>query len=467
MSLVVMGAAEPRISSPSRSVTTTRGDELIEFAERMGIELMPWQKTLAHRGLETNPDGGWRYKTVVVLVGRQSGKTTFCKLLALWRMSTEPGALVLGAAQSMDISKEAWSGAAELAVEHGLAEDRKVRRANGDVCLTLLNRSRYRIAATSAGAGRGLSVDLLVMDEARMQRDFTAWSALSKTTIARPNSQTWVISNAGDAESVLLNTLREKGMTGSDEALGLFEWSADPELDISDPVGWAQGCPGIGYTVPLDAIEAAFGTDPPAVFRTEIRCERVVSLDGAVDMQAWSASQDPAVTLDAYRERVALCLDVSVDARHASLVAAVVDDQGRVRLEAVAAWDSVREAARALPGWLERVKPVSWGWFPGGGSARLAAEIGELGGKEIGGPEAARACMAFADQVQAGQVLHAGDALLSTHVGAAQKHWSGDTWRFARPRTGGDIDAAYAAAGALHLARVDASKPPRAPVFVI
>ncbi|MDP9144316.1 MAG: terminase [Actinomycetota bacterium] len=467
MSLSVMGAAEPRISSPSRAVTTTRGHELIEFAESVGVELMPWQKTLALRGLETNPDGGWRYKTVVVLVGRQSGKTTFCKLLALWRMVHEPKSLVLGAAQSMDISKEAWAGAAELAVEHGFAEERKVRRANGDVCLTLLNGSRYRIAATSAGAGRGLSVDLLVMDEARMQRDFTAWSALSKTTIARPNSQTWVISNAGDAESVLLNTLREKGVTGSDEALGLFEWSADPSLDIADPVGWAQGCPGIGHTVPLSAIEAAFGTDPPAVFRTEIRCERVVSLDGAVDMQAWGASFDPAMTLDAYRSSVRLCLDVSVDGSHASLVAAVVDDKGRVRLEPVAAWEGAREAARGLPGWLERVKPAAWGWFPGGPAARVAAEIGLLGGQEITGPAAQRACMAFADEVQAGNVLHGGDPLLTQHVGAAQKYWQGETWRFARPRQGGDVDAAYAAAGALYLARVAAAKPARPKVFVV
>ncbi len=461
----LQGSREPRISSRSRGVT--RGPELIAFAASHGVTFLPWQEELALRALEVDDSGAWRYRTIVVCVGRQSGKTTFCKVLALWRMLEHPGTLVVGAAQSLDISREAWAGAVEIAQDYLPADIENIRRANGEQCLTLKNRSRYRIVATSAGAGRGLSVDLLVMDEARMQRDWLAWSALSKTTIARPGSQTWVISNAGDAESIVLNTLREKGITGGDEALGLFEWSADPELDISDPVGWAQGCPGIGYTVPLDAIEAAFGTDPPAVFRTEIRCERVVSLDGAVDMQAWSASQDPAVTLDAYRERVALCLDVSVDARHASLVAAVVDDQGRVRLEAVAAWDSVREAARDLPGWLERIKPVVWGWFPGGGSARLAAEIGELGGKEIGGPEAARACMAFADQVQAGQVLHAGDALLSTHVGAAQKHWSGDTWRFARPRTGGDIDAAYAAAGALHLARIDGAAPPRPAVFVV
>lgn len=462
----VLGSRTPRISSPHAG--ESRGPELIAFARSLGVTFLPWQEELALRALQVSADGTWRYRTVVVLVGRQSGKTTFCKVLALWRMLQDEGSLVVGAAQSLDISREAWAGAVDLALDNpDKVSATNVRRANGEQCLTLSNRSRYRIVATSAGAGRGLSVDLLVMDEARMQRDWLAWSALSKTTIARPNSQIWVISNAGDAESVVLNTLREQGMNGTSETLGLFEWSADPDLDISDPVGWAQGCPGIGHTVPLEAIEAAFGTDPPAVFRTEIRCERVVSLDGAVDMQAWQASLDPQVTLDAYRDRVHVCLDVSVDGSHAALVAAVVDEHGRVRVEAVQAWDSAREASRALPGLLERVAPVTWGYFPGGPAARLAADLGHLGGVELSGPEAARACMAFADQVQAGQVRHAGDALLSTHVGAAQKHWVGDTWRFARPRTGGDIDAAYAAAGALHLARHAAAKPERAPVFVI
>lgn len=457
----LLGSRLPRVCSPARPGTGTRGPELIAFAASLGVVFLPWQEELANRALEVDDAGAWRYRTVVVLVGRQSGKTTFCKVLALWRMLEQPGALVVGAAQSLDISREAWAGAVELALDNGL-DVSNVRRANGEQCLTLGNRSRYRIVATSAGAGRGLSVDLLVMDEARMQRDWLAWSALSKTTIARSGSQTWVISNAGDDESVVLNGLRAKGVEGGDDALGLFEWSGDPALDVGDPVGWAQGCPGIGHTVPLSAVEAAFGTDPAAVFRTEILCQHVVALDGAVDMAAWGSCRDDATDLGLFREKVCLGLDVSVDGSHVSLVAACVDDRGLVRVETVAGWESPTEAARALPGWVERVRPRVVGWFPGGPASTLGLELRSVVAEELQGRGVQEACMSFAELVAAGSLRHAGDELLTAHVGHAVKHHMGDTWRFARPRLGGNVDGAYAAAAAVFLARGLPPAPARA-----
>lgn len=460
----VVGCRNPRLFT-SEAPKRTRGPELIAFAKKIGCEFIPWQEELALRALEVDEAGQYRYRTVVVLVGRQSGKTTFCKVLALWKMVEDGAKLVVGAAQSLDISREAWQGAVDLALDWNESVVGQVRRANGEQCLTLVDGSRYRITATTPGAGRGLSVDLLVMDEVRMQRDWGAWSALSKTTIARPNSQTWCISNAGDDQSVVLNTLREKALGGED-GLGLFEWSADPASDIGDEGSWAQGCPGIGYTIPIGAIRSAFGTDPPAVFRTEIRCERVASLDGAVDMAAWEACRDGSATLDAYRDRVALCLDVAVDGTHVSLVAAAVDDQGMVRVETVDAWESPYEAARALPGLLERVKPRVFGWFPGGPAVALAGDLSVKGSQELKGADVTEACMAFADAVQALAVRHGGDPLLTRHVGQSEKYRQGDAWRFQRPRLGGNVDAAYAAAGAVLLARQVASKKRRGPLFI-
>jgi hypothetical protein len=462
----LVGSRNPRLFTSSPSVST-RGPEFIRWANAVGVTLLPWQEELAIRALAVDGNGAYVYRTVVVLVGRQSGKTTFCKVLALWKMLEDDAKLVVGAAQSLDISREAWMGAVDLALENGFVEDARgtVRRANGEQCLTLPGGARYRITATTAGAGRGLSVDLLVMDEARMQRDWSAWSALSKTTIARPNSQVWVISNAGDDQSVVLNTLREKALSGDDPRLGLFEWSADPALPLEDRTSWAQGCPGVGHTVPWDALEAAFGTDPPAVFRTEIRCERVASLDGAVDMAAWRSCMDTSVTLDGLRDRIALCVDVSTDGSHVTLMAAAVDDAGFVRVEPVDAWSTPYDASLALPGWLERIKPRVFGWFPGGPAGALGQDL--RGGEEIKGIGVAEACMSFAEQVQALRVRHGGDPLLDAHVAAAEKYRVGDAWRFARPRLGGNVDAAYAAAGAVYLARHAMSLPVAAKAFVL
>jgi hypothetical protein len=60
--------------------------------------------------------------------------------------------------------------------------------------------------------------------------------------------------------------------------------------------------------------------------------------------------------------------------------------------------------------------------------------------------------------------VHGGDALLNGHLGGAKKYHSGDGWRFVRRGTG-HVDAAYAAAGAVHVLR--GLDPPRQRVKLV
>ena len=60
--------------------------------------------------------------------------------------------------------------------------------------------------------------------------------------------------------------------------------------------------------------------------------------------------------------------------------------------------------------------------------------------------------MGFAEQVRSHSIAHSGDPLLDAHVQAAEKLHQGDGWRFTR-RGAAYVDAVYAAAGAVHLAR--------------
>jgi hypothetical protein len=420
------------------------------------VELLPWQKWWLLHALELDGSGGFRFRTILTLVGRQSGKTTLLKIVAAWMMFMGRARLVLGAAQSLDIAREAWAGVVELAeADPELAAEiapNGVRRANGEQCLTLVNGARYRISAATRSAGRGLSVDLLILDELREHRDWAAWSALSKTTIARPNGLIVAISNAGDDQSAVLNALRESALAGADPSVGVFEWSAPDGCELDDVQAWAQGSPGLGRTITAGAIRSALATDPPAVFRTEVLCQRVETLDAAVPAAAWRDCADPSATLDGHRDRVAACLDVAPDGAHVTLAAAAVLPDGRCRVEVVAAWSSPGQARAELAGLLVRVKPRAVGWFPGGPGAALAADLaGVRNAEEIRGDVTA-VCQGFAEQVSARRVLHNADPLLTAHVSAAQKLYQGDGWRFAR-RDVGHVDAAYAAAGAVHLAR--------------
>lgn len=477
---------------------TTLGFQAAAFAETVvQVQLLPWQRWWLIHALELREDGGFRFRTIVTLVARQQGKTWLLKILALWSMYLGIANLVLGSAQSLDIARESWTGAVELAQDTPelAAEVADVRRANGEQCLTLINRARYRITASTGKAGRGLSVDLLILDELREHRDFAAWAALSKTTMARPNALTVCISNAGDDGSVVLNQLRDAAVKRIDaddddgDGLGLFEWSAPEGCELTDPEAWAQAMPGLGHgTITEAAVRAALATDSAAVFRTELLCQRVPSLDAAVDPAAWKACADRGGSLEGSRARLALCLDVSPDYQHVTLMAAAkLPEDGRVRLQLAGAWtgpEAVEQARAELPDIIAGLRPVEFGWFPSGPAAALGPDLRSLRLKfrrvvpkfekdrdsgvtrihldneeEFGRMSTAlekEACQTFASDVSGLRVLHPDDALLNTHVYGATKLFSGDGWRFGRPMTGTGqhVDAAYAAAGALYLARL-------------
>lgn len=471
----LVGNEEPRLWTPSLvelDDRTSLGPSVVQFAEEiLGLRLFPAQKWMLLHLLELRAPyddrTALRYRTALVIMARQNSKSTLSAIIALYFLYVLNVRLVVGSAQALSVAKEVWSKGVDFArsSQELSAEIASVRLANGETCLTVKSGGRWLISATTAGAGRGLSVDLLLMDELRQHRDWEAYGALSKTTMARPNALVLALTNAGDDQSVVLNTLREKALSAADPSMFIAEWSGEDGCALDDPLAWSAANPGLGYTVSEAAIRSAMLTDPPAVFRTEVLSQRVVSMDGAVDMQAWGSCLDSASTLDDLRDRVALCLDVASDGSHVSLVAAAVADDGCVRVEPVAAWPNPQAARRDLPALIERVKPRTVGWFPAGPAAALGADLRLPMAEELKGASVTEACMAFSEQVQALAVRHGGDPLLTAHVGAAQKLHQGDAWRFVRPREGGHVDAAYAAAGAVHLAR--SLPPPRPPIFVI
>jgi hypothetical protein len=442
---------------PLRPLTreTTRGYEVIEFAEITGEPLLPWQAWLVNHALELNPDGTYRFAVVLVLVARQNGKTSVKRKVSLWRLYLDGARLVLGVAQDVSLAREVWNECIETiqATPDLAAELDVVRRTNGDEYFRLTGGGRYKISASTRSAGRGLSIDELNFDELREQRDWAAWSALSKTVMARPRAQIWAMSNAGDDQSVVLNQLRDAALSGRDPSIGLFEWSAPDGCELDDPGAWAQANPGLGYTVSEQAIRSALATDPPTVFRTEVLCQRVDALDSAVDRGAWRACADASGSMDGLRDRVVVCVDVAPDGAHVTLVAAADLDDGRVRVEPVAAWESTEAARSGLAEVLEAVGPRAVAWFPSGPAAALAPILRARDDSvELTGQKVAEACQGFADLVTARKVLHPGDPLLDAHVAGSSKYQQGDGWRFARRGGVGHVDAAYAAAGAVYAA---------------
>ena len=377
---MVKGKEEPRIFTPPlRELTreTTAGYEAIDFAENvLGLSLIPWQRWLLIHALETidAPDGWrFRFRNVQVLIGRQNGKTTLGAVLSLFFLYCLRTGLIIGTAQDLEQAEDTWSMCVEMAQSNDELSDQisHVWYTNGAKRLQLTDNRNYRVRASTRKAGRGKSADLVLLDELREHRTWEAWSALSKTGIAKKNALLWCMSNAGDGTSVVLRhfRIRAHALLGDpdgiaaaladgepldedtdleDTALGIFEWSAPPDADKRDREAWAQANPSLGYTIEERTIRAACADDPDDVFKTECLCQWVTAaIAPPFPVGAWEAGIDPQ-SIIAPDSALFFGVDVSDDRARASIAVCGMRPDRSWHVELVAYRNGV--------GWLQ-------GWF--------------------------------------------------------------------------------------------------------
>jgi phage terminase large subunit-like protein len=202
--------------------------------------MLEWQRYAAGVALERERDR-WAYRTVGVVVARQNGKTGLAARRITAGMMLGWSRVVLHTAQDRAVPRKTFEEIVNLCRSTAWmrAEIARVRLANGQEELTLRSGATYRILAPRPSAWRGWTSDLIVFDEAREHRDDAAYSAALYTMRASPDPQLWVLSNAGDPDSVVLNRLRDRGRAaagapGTDPRLAWLEWSAAPERALDD-----------------------------------------------------------------------------------------------------------------------------------------------------------------------------------------------------------------------------------------
>lgn len=377
------GSETPRIFTPPlRPLTreTTLGFDVIDFAATvLGIELFPWQKWLLIHMLELLPDGSLRFRTAVVLVARQNGKSTLSQVLALWFMVVWGWPLVLGTAQDLETAEEVWQGAVDLVEEDEELSKllKRVVKVNGKKALELTTGARYKVKAANRRAGRGFTGNLIMLDELREHQSWDAWGAITKTTMAQTEALVLALSNAGDATSIVLRYLRkmahaavgdpdginsdddpsrllptEGDLTDDDldvdddfeqdeDTLFLAEWSAPPSCDVRDRDAWAMANPSMGYSITERTIASACRTDPEWVFRTEVLCQwSDGSLEGPFPPGTWEAGRwIPSNPKDAPPKivgNVKACIDVSHDRTMTYISFAGYREDGLPQVEVVA-----------------------------------------------------------------------------------------------------------------------------------
>jgi hypothetical protein len=461
----LVGSQTPRISTPALgelTPQTTDGFACLDWMRDNGFDPLPWQEALTLAVLERHPQrpDRRRWRTAVVVLPRQNGKSQWATALQGWRLATGDAEVAVTAAQTRAIAVEMLlRGARLLDVTTRDGANGRRYAGSGFERIELNNGSRWLVETMSPEAGRGLSVDHLHLDELRHAKsEDDGFAALEPTTTARPRGLVLVTSNAGTDSSVVLNGLIERGRAAAADpeyrgSLGLWEWSAPSDAALDDRQAWATANPSLGYTLDPEVLDNALATSSPATFRTERLSIRVTTDSAAIDAGAWEECADPDGTLEFARGRIAVAVDTA-PCGHTTLCAAGVDQDGIVRVEAAAAWSSPAEARAELADLVARINPRKVAWFGNSPTAALAVDLrAAAGDRAVKLTDPSEACQAFASLVAGRRLRHGGQSLLDDHVAGATRMRKGSGWVFARRDMAAPVSGAYAAAGAVLLAR--------------
>lgn len=418
----------PALHATPPSDATSRGPHLARVAELLGLDLFGWQRQVADVALEVDDDGRYQYRTVGVSVGRQNGKTAL--LTARIGLELLAGGHVAYTAQDRGAARLKFIEAVDLLRPALGSRFDTLRLANGSEALTMRNGGSLRVVTPSREGARGLTLDLVVIDEA-LAHTMELVGALGPTMATRPSAQLWLASNAGTNASEMLRHYRDLGRAGDSPTLAWFEWAADEHDDPDDPATWEKAIPTLLETrgVTLDAVRDFHGTMSAELFDREILNRWPLdAADYVLDVGQFSRLTETDLQ---HGDRLALGVDVSPLRDTSSIAIASVTDDGRYLVELV--------DHRAGVGWLPaRIAEIARRWNAtvvidaGAAAGSLLPHLQGLNLLELGARDYAASCGTMFDAIHDGTLAHLGDTLLADAVGAATRRRLGDRWAWKR-----------------------------------
>lgn len=440
-------SAGPRWGTARHPDRPTRGGLDRQVASLLGWSFFPWQQHAADVAGEYHPDSKIPcYRTVGIGVARQNGKTTLvCSRIA--RQLIPARQTVAYTAQDRGLARTKWGEHVDLLMSTPFADRvERIDRTNHREVLVMQNGSRYMpVTPSSSKAGRSLSIDLAVVDEAHSHETMGVVSAIQPAMAARAHAQIWLLSNAGGARSGLWRHYTDVGrIEAANEAstMAWLEYAADPEADVFDRAAWADANPSLG--LPGGVLETALGDGALTMDRTTFLREHLnvwAESDAVLGIDAitWAACRNDEVLPGA---EVGLGLDFTPERDRGALIVAGHPDGAEVDPMAL----EVIESSSDLEQIVKRAAEIAVTW-----DALITIDRGSPAASAIPALEKAtarpdgthrvrliplsdlvRACGSFHDAAVHAQLSHRGDYRLTDAVTAATKRRVGDAWVWQR-----------------------------------
>ena len=446
----LIGSTEPRIHTPLLK-GNSKAQEVADLAEKIGLPLIPWQRWVLDDLLSIDDEGMFKKKTALVLVARQNGKTHLARMLILAHLFLWGSKNVLGMSSNRNMALDTFTHVAYTIEDNPFLKDqvRQIRLANGQESIILKNGARYEIAAATRAAPRGKTADFLYIDELREWTE-EAFTAALPVTRARPNSMTFMTSNAGDGFSTVLNDLRERCLSYPPQNLGFYEWSAPQHCKINDRKAWALANPALGHLISEQTLEESVNTNSIEATRTEMLCQWVDSTQSPWVYGSIEACSDSTLEIPVGPQTI-MAFDIAPTRRSGALVMGQIKD-GKVAVGLAQLWhsdiaiDEVKMASDVNE-WARKYHPHVI-CFDKYATQTIATKLEQSGWRmqDVSGQAFYQACSDLADGLANNRVVHSGQADLVQHLNNCAAKTNDAGWRIIRRKSAGDVTAAISLA---------------------
>ena len=452
----LMGATEPRLHTPYLK-GPSRVNEIKDLANSLEMPLLPWQEFVLTDMCTVDENNMWIKKRNLVLCARQQGKTHLARMLMLGHLFLFGSKNVIIMSSNRSMALDTFRQVA-YAIENSdelSKQTKQIRFANGTESIELINGARLDVVAATRDGSRGRTADLLYVDEVREISE-EGYKAAMPVTRARPNSQTLLTSNAGDAFSTVLNDLRERALSFPPESFGFYEYSAEPFAKITDPKAWAQANPALGYTVTLEALAEAVATSSIETTRTELLCTWVSSLASPWPYMSVEEAGDKTLQLNPGPLTI-FGFDVAPSRRDASLVMGQLLPSGKIGVAVLevfhndVAVDDLFIAQR-IKHWTNIYFPrtVCYDKYTTASIAKRL-EMSGVAVRDISGQTAYQACGDLYDALVNKRLVHSGQNELVESMDNCAAKVSDASWRIIRRKSAGPVDAAIGLSMVVHI----------------
>lgn len=449
--------------TPRNPARETIADEPIAIMRVLGSEPMPWQQQLFEVAFEVDAFGLLWYREIVIVIMRQSGKSTIVIPWGVHRMIAWPERqFLLYIAQTRDKARE------KLLEEHFYHLNRSPLRrllvpnrsgrilpvmVNGSEHLKFTNGSKWSIDAPTEDAGHGGTLGLTIGDEIFALRDSRLESALMPATAAVEDAQSAWISTPGESKtkSPFLWSKVEKGRarvelartdpTMLDRSRSLYiEYSFDDDEDPYDPMTWWRRMPALGFTQTVEKIQSFADSMGEAEFRRAFGCQwgDDFASDWKIPRDAWEACRDVESTIA--DDRLVYVFDVAPDSAWASISVAGVREDGRIHVEVISDglgtdWLVHGDPTRDLVG-MREILDADPGdvWYEHKFAGFMVPQMRDAGiePQAIPSHDIAISGPGLLDAVLSDRIRQLGQAELEEQLASAGTKVSDDVWRWAR-----------------------------------